>query len=350
MFRSARLKLTTWYLFIIMLISVSFSIVIYRVLVTELDRVERIERSRIQRGFPERWRIIIPPESLGELPKMFFLDPKVIQDAKNHLKVMLAVVDLIILGTSTLSGYFLAGRTLKPIKEMVEEQNRFVSDASHELRTPLTSLKAEIEVNLRNKKLTLPDAKKLLVSNLEEVNNLQVLSDRLIKLARYQKNINGLNIVSLGLLSVMGEAIKKVDFMAKNKKINIENEINDFNFEGDKQSLVEVFVIFLDNAIKYSLGSSIVNLSSEKIDGNIFISVIDHGIGIDEKDIPHLFDRFFRADKSRNKSDIVGYGLGLSIAKQIIDMHYGKITVKSNHNKGTSFTIQIPVKHSHKLT
>lgn len=348
MFRSARIKLTTWYLFIIMLISISFSIVIYRVLVTELDRVERIERSRIQRGFPERLRIIIPPESFGELPQMFFLDPKVIQDAKNHLKVMLAVVDLIILGTSTLSGYFLAGRTLKPIKQMVEDQNHFVSDASHELHTPLTSLKAEIEVNLRDKKLTLPDAKKLLISNLEEVNNLQVLSDRLIKLARYQKNINGLKIVSLNLMSVIDEAVKKVSFIAKNRKINIENEILDFKLEGDKQSLIEVFVIFLDNAIKYSPEFSVVNLSSKKIDGNVFINVIDHGIGIDEKDLPHLFDRFFRADKSRNKSNIEGYGLGLSIAKQIIDMHNGKITVMSNVNKGTVFTIQIPIKHSHK--
>jgi len=340
MFHSARIKLTAWYLLIIMLISVSFSVAMYRVLTSELDRVERMQRLRIEGILPERPMITQPP---------FRLDPELIAETKNRLQVILAIINFAILGTSAVAGYFLAGRTLKPISEMVNEQSRFITDASHELRTPLTSLKSEIEVNLRNKKLKLNEAKKLLESNLEEVNNLQVLSDGLIKLTQYQKEDNGLVVTKVSLASIIDEAIRKFANLAKNKNITIVNKTKDFTLEGNRQTLVELFVIFLDNAIKYSPPRSKVKLTSEKTDGNVLINIADQGIGIDKKDIPHLFDRFYRADKSRAKFGVAGYGLGLSIAKQIIDRHHGLIKVQSKPNKGSIFTVQLPVKHRPKL-
>ena len=336
MFRSARIKLTVWYLLIIMVISLSFSLAIYRVLTAELDRVEQVQRLRIEFRLPEGERIIPPRLSI---------DPDLIEETKNHLKFILAVINFTILGASAGAGYFLAGRTLKPIKEMVDEQNRFVTDASHELRTPLTSLKSEIEVNLRDKKLTLSEAKKLLVSNLEEVNNLQILSDGLIKLAQYQKGENNLVMVDVSLTSVVETAIKKVAYLAKGNRITIVNKADDYKIEGSSQLLTELFVIFLDNAIKYSPRHSEITLTSEKKDGYVLIHIADQGAGIDKEDIPHLFDRFYRADKSRTKSDVPGYGLGLSIAKQIVDRHHGLLSVQSILNKGTTFTVQLPIKH-----
>ena len=350
MFHSARIKLTAWYLLIIMLISVSFSVAIYRVLTSELDRVERLQKLRFERRLPERPEIVPPPDDIrNELPRSFTLDPELIAETKNRLKIILAVINFAILGSSAVAGYFLAGRTLKPISEMVGEQSRFITDASHELRTPLTSLKSEIEVNLRNKKLKLNEVKKLLKSNLEEVNNLQVLSDGLIKLTQYQKGENDLTVTDVSLASIIDEAIRKVANSAKNKNITIVNKIRGITFEGNRQTLVELFVIFLDNAIKYSPKRSRVNLTSEKTDGHVLVHIADQGMGIDEKDIPHLFDRFYRADKSRAKFGVAGYGLGLSIAKQIIDKHHGAIRVQSMLNKGTTFTVQIPFKHSQKL-
>ena len=339
MFRSARIKLTTWYLLIIMLISVSFSVAMYKVLTFELDRVERTHRLKIERGLPESFRS----------PRPLLLDPELITETKNHLKIILTMINLAILGTSAVAGYFLAGRTLKPISEMLEEQNRFITDASHELRTPLTSLKSEIEVSLRDKKLTLAEAKELLTSNLEEANNLQVLSDGLIKLTQYQKGGNDLMVTAFSLASSVGEAIRKVAKLAKNKKITIMNKIIDYTIEGSESALTELFVIFLDNAIKYSPEHSKVNLTSEKTDGQVVIHIADQGMGISEEDIPHLFDRFYRADKSRAKSDAPGYGLGLSIARQIITRHHGSVKVRSIPNEGTTFTVQIPIKHSGKL-
>ncbi len=336
MFESARFKLTGWYLLIIMLISIAFSVAIYGVLSNELTRVERVQRLRRERLLP-----------LGLQPNIFrqpVIDPELINESKNRLRSILILINLGILATSGILGYFLAGRTLKPIKKMVDEQSRFITDASHELRTPLTSLKSEIEVNLRDKNLNLPNAKKLLMSNLEEVNNLQYLSDNLIKLAQYQKN-NGNIFEEVDLLEILEEAVKKVINLAKNKKIIVKNNIRNIKLLGDKQSLIELFVILLDNAIKYSPQGKNVIVTSEKIDGYILIKVKDQGVGISKEDIAHIFDRFYRSDKSRTKEGISGYGLGLSIAKQIIDEHKGLIKVESEINKGSIFSIQLPVKY-----
>lgn len=348
MFNRARIKLTTWYLLIIMLISISFSIGIFKVVTSELDRVERIQRLRSEHRLQDN-PFAQPFDSIGETQRTFRLDPELIEETKNRLIIILILINAGILISSALAGYFLAGRTLKPIQEMIDEQNRFVTDASHELRTPLTSLKSEIEVNLRDKKLGIEQAKKLLLSNLEEVNSLQILSDDLIKLTQYQKNGNGLELNNESLELIINEAIKKVSALAKNKNIKIINKTKDYSIEGSKTALIEVFVIFLDNAIKYSPKNTAVNLISEKTDGHIIIEITDEGFGINEKDIPHLFDRFYRVDKSRTKSDIPGYGLGLSIAKQIIEKHNGNIKVKSELKKETTFTIEIPLKHNRGL-
>ena len=324
MFEDARIKLTAWYLLIIMFVSIFFSLAIYQVLNVELERVERVQRLRQVEGIQRRPVI----------------DPEVIEETKTRLRTFLFLINLGVLGISSAAGYFLAGRTLKPIKDMVEEQGRFVTDASHELRTPLTSLKSEIEISLRDKKLTLTDAKQVLQSNMEEVNNLQYLSDNLIKLTQYQK-ANG-NFEEFNLLEIVSESKRKLNILAKRKNIKIKEDIENQIIKGERQGLIELFVILLDNAIKYSPKGTTVNILSKTANEHIKISVSDKGVGIDEKDLPHLFDRFFRADKSRTKLELKGYGLGLSIAKQIVLRHSGSIVVASNLGKGTTFTVSLP--------
>src|SRR3989344_1788509 len=334
MFNNARLKLTTWYLLIIMLISISFSFAIYEILTFELDRVEHMQRARQEKFSP----ITLHP--------LRSIDLEVIEETKDRLKIRLLIINLGILSFAGLAGYFLAGRTLRPIKEMVDEQNRFITDASHELRTPLTSIKSEIEVNLRDKKLNLSDAKKLLQSNLEEVNNLQYLSDNLIKLSQNQ-TVNRDELFEKVLLKdVIDEAVKKAEKLANFKNITIVREMKHFTITGERQSLIELFVILLDNAIKYSPKNSkvIINLSRHPRGGRsnfVEIQVKDQGMGIAKEDMPHLFDRFYRADKSRGSA---GYGLGLSIAKQIVEKNKGNIKVESEISKGSTFTVYLPAK------
>ena len=141
MFHSARLKLTAWYLIIIMAISISFSAFIYFGASNEYDRVIRIEQYRIQHPAPQGGIIQRPFEAINPLPLSPQVDNELVEWARLRVLEALFGINVIILLLSALAGYFLAGRTLRPIKDMLDEQNRFITDASHELNTPLTSLK-----------------------------------------------------------------------------------------------------------------------------------------------------------------------------------------------------------------
>lgn len=327
MFKSTRIKLTAWYLLIIMLISLAFSGVIYEMLTFELNRVERTHRLRIEHGFPQS----LPP---------LFLDPSLIAETKNRIRNTLAIVNLGILGASAVAGYFLADRTLRPIQQMLEEQNRFVADASHELRTPLTSLKAEIEVNLRNKKLTLSEAKNLIASNLEEVNRMQELTDKLLILSHYQNGLSTREIINLK--ETAKKALQKLEPQAKTKKIVFQKVLANALVKGESLSLTELATIILDNAIKYSHSGGQIILTTKEEGKQAILQVQDFGVGIETSQLPHLFNRFYRADVSRSQK-VSGYGLGLAIAKNIVDIHQGKITVRSTLGKGSLFEVKLPL-------
>ena len=225
---------------------------------------------------------------------------------------------------------------------MVDEQNRSVSDASHELRTPLTSLKSAFEVFLRNKKQTLAESRTLVSESISEVNTLQALTDSLLQLTQYQGSNDRMVFEKIPVSDVITEAIRKIAPVSKQKNISIVHTAKNMYVTGNKCSLVDLMVILLDNAIKYSTAEEKVTITGKPTDGTIAISVTDHGIGIDTKDLPHIFDRFFRADSARSKNSAKGYGLGLSIAKKIVQLHNGSIEVDTKLKKGSTFTVRLP--------
>lgn len=337
MFNSARLKLTAWYLLTIMLISVSFSLVFYRVQIAELERFARAQRLRIERGLYG-----VMPGSGGPV---IIVDPQLINETERRLAFFLIFVNGVILITAGGVGYFLAGRTLRPIQEMVEEQNRFIGDASHELRTPLTSLKSAMEVNLRDSGLSIKEARQLLADSLNEVNKLQTLSEGLLQLAQHHKpDVSKSERVSLAV--VVKEAIRKIEPLAGQRKIRLESKVTSGWVEGRQLELEQLLVILLDNAVKYSREGGKVTVSAKTTDGQVRVSVADRGVGINRNDLAHIFDRFYRADSARQKSGAGGYGLGLAIAKKIVDGHRGLIKVQSKPEKGSTFTVFLPVKQS----
>jgi len=186
MFKKARLKLTSWYLLIIIFISVLFSGVVYQQSIQEIDRGLRMQALRFSRE-----RVLEnPPGASRSFDGQLAHPPDVtlLEEVKRRIALQLAFINLGILICSGFASYFLAGKTLKPIEKALDEQKRFISDASHELRTPLTALKSEIEVSLRDKNLNLKEAQKLLQSNLEEVDKIQSLSNYLLTLSRYQNS------------------------------------------------------------------------------------------------------------------------------------------------------------------
>jgi len=326
------IKLTLWYMLIVMGISLAFSVVIYKVSFNELDR-----------GF-RRQPVVYMMNGNGDLMQKNGLEKERaarMDEIDQSIKSYLFYLNLIILLLAAIASYFLAKKTLQPIEEMAELQSRFTGDASHELRTPLTAMETEIEVALRDQKMTLTEARELLRSNLEEIEKLKSLSNSLLKLAQYQKNDQELAKVSTNLKSVVAEAISKVDKVAANRNITIENDTEDLLIFGDESSLAELFTILLDNAVKYSHDKTKIEIASTIQGKHVVISVKDHGLGIKASDLPFIFNRFYRADLSRSKHQIPGYGLGLSIAQKIVDLNNGKIEVESQPGKGTEFKIRL---------
>jgi signal transduction histidine kinase len=242
---------------------------------------------------------------------------------------------------SGVGGYFLAGQTLDPIAQMMKEQKEFVSNASHELRTPITSLKTEIEVALRDKKMTAADARNILRSNLEDINNMQKLSNYLLELHRYQDSEEKIVRKKVDLVAAVSKAIDKISVIAKNANVRIVPKFEPATVMGDEGSLIELATILMDNAIKYGKKGGKIIVRVNRVGKNSQFSVQDFGVGIAPADIPHIFDRFYRAEASRNKERIEGYGLGLAIAKSIVDQHGGEISVKSKEGKGSTFTVII---------
>lgn len=346
MFQSARFKLTAWYLLIIMAVSLAFSGVIYRMFAFEFDRFARIQRYRIEHRLDVPLPLFSQVPSYS-LPPSTITDESLIGEARRHLLLILGSVNIGVFVIAGALGYFLAGRTLKPIADMVDEQHRFISDASHELRTPLTSLKSSLEVNLRDSSLSPADAKHVMKESLTDVNKLQSLTDALLQLAQYQSPTTFTQFASIDVSRIITSAMRNVSGIAKKKHVSITHSPVHVSLEADEYSLTDVLTILLDNATKYSIHHSSIVIKTDHIDHEVIIKIIDHGQGIKAKDVPHIFDRFYRADVARGKQNIGGYGLGLSIAKQIVALHNGSINVDSAWQKGSTFTVRLPTKRTH---
>jgi two-component system sensor histidine kinase CiaH len=250
MFHKARIKLTGWYLLIIMAISLSFSVAIYAGINNELVRINNSQRARQERV--ETINTLLKQKGLPMPPESQIFEPETIDAARVRIISILGLINLSIVIISGLGGYILAGQTLEPIGKMVKEQKEFVGNASHELRTPLTSLKTEIEVSLRDKNMSVTEYKKLLKSNLEDVNSMQKLSNYLLELNRYTNSDYRPDIAKVDLAKVVSLVIKKIGPIANKNKIKILANLQKTNVSANSEALVELSTILIENAIKYS--------------------------------------------------------------------------------------------------
>ena len=334
MFRSALIKMTLLYLVIIMTISIFFSGSIYQ-----------ISSHEIGRGLKRQQQFFQDLEQPIGRPDMDFIRQREqqLEESNQRLLWQLFYINMGVLIIAGGVSYLLARQTLKPIEEAHEAQSRFTSDASHELRSPLAAMKSEIEVSLRDKKLTKEEAVATLRSNLEEVEKLRGLAEGLLELTR--NNGSKLQQAELSLKKLMVRAIENSSNNAKGKNIKILNEVEEtIMVYGNEQSLIQLVSILLENGIRYSDQDKTIRISAREHLNNIGIEIADQGFGIAEQDIPYIFDRFFQADSSRNKGAGDGYGLGLSIAKKIVDFHKGSIDVRSKIGEGSTIIVKLPKK------
>lgn len=308
-----------------MAISFAFSVVIFKSITFELERArERQEK-----------RILIRPY---EQPPQFIFEDDIFGEISTRVRNTLFLINLAILVGAGGLGYYLAGKSLAPIKEMLEAQERFVSDASHELKTPLTAMRLGLEVQLREKNIDAKSTSVVLKENLDEVIKLQKLTEGLLELSKVPSKQA---LAPILLSDLIDSATIDVAPLAAAKAIELRVvSPKHIIIKANKMKLQRSLVAIIENAIKYSPTNSSVKINTIRKTKTIEIVVRDYGLGIEAKDLPHLTDRFYRGDKSRSSQ---GYGLGLSIAKETLFEHGGTLEIVSQGSgKGTKVILAIP--------
>lgn len=331
--KSSTARLAGTYLAIIMVMSIGFSLVFYNVSSHAVNR--RPSGFTSQNGTMQIYSQGVPSvrTSIDD-----FFDAQANQ-ARDELIARLLLVNILALIAGAGISYLLARRTLMPIEANMEAQRQFVSDASHELRTPLTAIQTTNEVTLRNKKLTLAQAKEVIADNTNEVAKLKALSDGLLNLAKNDRTRQPLTDVSVQ--SAVQAAMNQIVSAAQAKDIAVEDSAAKIMVRSNEHILSQILVIFLDNAIKYSKSDSTIYITTSTKGNQAFVQVRDEGVGIRAGDVPLIFKRFYRADNARTGSYEHGYGLGLAIAQKLADAHSMNVSVSSEINKGSTFTIRL---------
>ncbi|MGB9679825.1 MAG: ATP-binding protein [Thermoanaerobacteraceae bacterium] len=229
------------------------------------------------------------------------------------------------------------------LKKIDEERKQFVSDASHELKTPLASVKALIESLIDSKSTDISLYKEILKDVDSEIDRMTRLVNELLELARMDK-INSLKLNEYNLSDIINDVVESLKALSENKKVNIFFENNkDIYANVDADKFYRMIYNIVENGIKYTQPGGNVNINLNTDENNVLITISDDGIGISETTLPNIFDRFSRGDTARSKKS-GGFGLGLAIAKEIIDIHEGHVKVESKVGEGTVFKITLPKK------
>jgi signal transduction histidine kinase len=221
---------------------------------------------------------------------------------------------------------------------LTKERNDFLASISHELRTPLTYIKGYTDI-VHKRNLSREDQEKYLEIILEETTRLSELIKELFELAKFDQNTFVIQKQRIELCEFLSKVEQKLSpaFREKNMALHVSCP-NQVFILADPVRLEQIFLNLLDNAMKYSQHGTKTQISVMKIGANVHTRITDNGKGIPEEDIPHIFDRFYRVDKSRTRA-LGGSGLGLAIVKELVNAHEGSISVKSKENVGTEFEI-----------
>lgn len=328
MFHQARLKLTILYsvIFLVLFWSVSLGIYIW------MNRYFGDEGGRNNYIRVHHARSIIENNIMSSEPPSDI----VMDELRN---VLLLIDALLLLGIPALT-YFLTGETLAPVQKAHAREKQFLTDASHDLRTPLSILSSQMEVTLK-KDRTKKEYKKIMQSNKEEVDDLVALTENLLFIARQSNNYQAVQKEEVDITNLLVERIVTFQQVAKQKKLNLLfiPPKQSIVILGNPQLLKRLFTSILDNAVKYTASGGKIIVELRHHNQSAIVSFVDTGIGIPSVEQEKVFDRFYRADQARSQK---GYGLGLSIAKQIVEYHNGKINLYSKVGKGTTITLTFP--------
>lgn len=256
---------------------------------------------------------------------------------------------LAIVGVATLAVLFLISVAfskwaLRPIREAWEKQQRFISDASHELKTPLTVLSANMSILQKNMDKTIASESQWVESSQEELENMRELVDEMLYIASNTetstKDANKANFEQQDLSKLVEGQVLQFESLAYENTIEFESQVEEgIRIPGDQARLQRLIRTLLDNAFKYSGAGEHVSVNLSRQSNDVILAVTNSGEYISEEDLPHIFERFYRADKARVREG-GSYGLGLSIANDIAQEHGGDLSVASSEDVGTTFTVR----------
>jgi heavy metal sensor kinase len=233
---------------------------------------------------------------------------------------------------------------LDRLEKSFRRVRQFSGDASHELRTPLTILRGETEVTLRWAK-TPEEFRDMLTSNMEEIDRMERIIESLLTLAKSEVGELSLEMKELSLSDLVQDLYLQSRLLCEPKQIEVELLLEveeEIRLRGDELRLRQMFLNLISNAIKYTPEGGRLEIGLKVVEDSAVILINDSGIGIPEEHLAHIFDRFYRVDKARNRMD-GGTGLGLSIVKWIVEAHGGAIQVSSEVQKGSSFSVYLPL-------
>lgn len=337
LFESARLKLTIYYFIVLAVFCIVLTVGVRRLTDYELERSGLAERGTIQDLFRNYYNDTdTPPNSM--YPRYFEnSQQRQADETRRDLDRDFVLFDVLLLAAGAVVSYWYAGRTLRPIEEAHEQQRRFTSDASHELRTPLASMRLENEVFLRQKNFSEKDAREQLASNLEEVERLEKLANNLLALSKYE--YANMSHEPVNVVEVVHDALARARGNRQAKSVTFSEEVQPAKLDINRDSVVELLGILLDNAVKYGGTPGKVEVAGKLASDVYILTVRDHGTGIAEQDLPHIFERMYRGDKARS-SKIAGHGIGLSLARQIAEANGAELIVgNASKGSGAVFTL-----------
>jgi signal transduction histidine kinase len=262
-----------------------------------------------------------------------------VSDALSRLVRQLVLASAVGILLGALASLLMATRSLRPISRAFQRQREFVADASHELRTPLTLIRTNVEAWLRRANGTNRVYARNIVEEVEQLN--RIVGD-LTTLALADARQLRIDPKPMELNDVVRDLMAQTEPLAEERGVELRPELNGgVRVEADPARVRQLLLILIDNALTHTPSGGEVSVGVIRHNGRARVTIADNGDGIPPADLPHIFERFYRADKARNREN-GGSGLGLAIAKWIVDAHKGDIQVTSAEGKGTEVEVSLP--------